>query len=154
MLRTQDIFPYRQRPLVEEFGLCVLALIVGERRQIVEAGGHVRVLRAQGLFPNRQPPLAKGRVSKRPAFPSSGQVRRQASPYLHKVKRDVLLTSSNASRFTYSQASIKSDAQFLPATPQPLNNAKKKNQKGKLNILIRSQFSRLSRAKNLQTGAR
>jgi hypothetical protein len=37
-----------------------LTLVVVERRQIVEAGGHVGVLRAQGLFPDRSRPLAKG----------------------------------------------------------------------------------------------
>ena len=31
-----------------------------EHRQVVEAGGHVGVLRAQGLFPDRQRPLVKG----------------------------------------------------------------------------------------------
>ena len=46
--------------MVNGFGLRVLTFVVVEPRQIVEAGGHVGVLRAQGLFPDRQRPLVKG----------------------------------------------------------------------------------------------
>lgn len=47
----------RQRPTHERFGLCILALDVIKRRQVVKAVGHVGVLRAQGPFPDRQRPL-------------------------------------------------------------------------------------------------
>jgi hypothetical protein len=42
---------------VERLRLGVLALVLIENRQVVEALGHVRVLRSQGLLPDRQRPL-------------------------------------------------------------------------------------------------
>ena len=54
------LFPDRQRPLVKRLGLRVLALVSVKLRQVVEARGHVGVLRAQRLFPDRQRPLVKG----------------------------------------------------------------------------------------------
>jgi hypothetical protein len=51
----------RQRPLIKGLGLRVLALGLVKVRQIVEAVGHIRVLRAQRLFTDRQRPLQKGR---------------------------------------------------------------------------------------------
>ena len=49
-----------QRLFVERLGLGVLALIVVERRQVVEAGGHTRMLRPQGRLLNRQRPFVEG----------------------------------------------------------------------------------------------
>jgi len=54
------------RPLVDRlcalkkgFSLRVLALVGVERCQAVEASGHVRVFRAEGIFPDHQGPLIK-----------------------------------------------------------------------------------------------
>ena len=59
MLRPQHLFPDGQGPLVERLHLGVLSLRIVQRCQIVEAGGHVRVLRPQHLFPDGQGPLVE-----------------------------------------------------------------------------------------------
>jgi hypothetical protein len=60
VLRPQSLLHNRQGPLVKGFGPRVLALLVVEPRQVVETLGHVRVLRPQGLFSDRQRSLQKG----------------------------------------------------------------------------------------------
>jgi hypothetical protein len=60
MLRAKGLFPDRQCPLVKGLGFRVLALIGVEPPNVIEAGGHVGVLRPQRLFPNPQRPLVKG----------------------------------------------------------------------------------------------
>ncbi len=47
MLGSQGLFPNRQRALVERLGLGVAALIVVERRQVVEKDGSGRIIRAK-----------------------------------------------------------------------------------------------------------
>jgi len=49
MILTEGLFANRQRSLAKGLGLRVLTLVVVEPRQIVEAGAHVGVLRAQGF---------------------------------------------------------------------------------------------------------
>ncbi len=60
MVGSQSVLVDRQRTLVERLSLGVAALGVIKRRQVVEARGHVGVLRAQRLLPDRQPPLIEG----------------------------------------------------------------------------------------------
>jgi len=60
VLHAKGPFPDRQGPLIEGFGLSVLALGGIEPRQVVEVPGQVAVLRAQGLFPDRQGLLIEG----------------------------------------------------------------------------------------------
>ena len=59
MLRPQRLLPDPQRPLVERLRFGVLALGMIKHRQVVEAGGHVRVLRPQRLLPDPQRPLVE-----------------------------------------------------------------------------------------------
>ena len=54
MLWAQGLLEDRQRAFVERPGLRVAALGSIEFRQVVEALGHVRVLRSQGLLSDRQ----------------------------------------------------------------------------------------------------
>jgi hypothetical protein len=63
---AQRLLADRQRELENGLGPPILALVLVKSRQIVEAGGHVWVLRPQGLFPDRQRTLAKG-LGLRPA---------------------------------------------------------------------------------------
>jgi hypothetical protein len=61
VLGAQRFFPHRQRALVEGFGFRVLALVVVEVRQVVEASGHVGVVRPQRLFRDLEGPFIKRR---------------------------------------------------------------------------------------------
>ncbi len=54
MLRPEGRLVDRQRPLVPRLRLGVLALVVVEPRQVVEARGNTRVLGTQRLLPDRQ----------------------------------------------------------------------------------------------------
>jgi hypothetical protein len=54
ILGLQRLLPDRQRPQMKELGFRPPALVVVEYRQAMETLGHVGVLRAQSLFPNRQ----------------------------------------------------------------------------------------------------
>ncbi len=54
MLGPQGVFIDRQRTLEERLGLGVVALGLVEQRQVVEARGHLGVLRPQGFLPDRQ----------------------------------------------------------------------------------------------------
>ncbi len=57
MLRPQALLYDRQRPLVERLSFIVLALLVIQSRQVVEAVGHIGVRRSQGLLSDCQCPL-------------------------------------------------------------------------------------------------
>ena len=59
MLRPQRLLKNRQRPPEERLGLGVLALLVVELRQVVEARGYLGVLRPQRLLKNRQRALVE-----------------------------------------------------------------------------------------------
>ena len=59
MLRAKGLFPDRQRPLVKGLGLRVLALVVVEPREVVEAGGHSRDAPGRGPFPGSPAPACK-----------------------------------------------------------------------------------------------
>ena len=59
MLRPQGLFLDLQSALIERLGLGVSSLVAIERRQVVEALAHIRVLRPQGLFRDRQRALVE-----------------------------------------------------------------------------------------------
>ena len=54
MLGSQSLLPNRQRPPVKRLGLGVLALVVVQLRQAVEAGSHLGMLRPPDFLIDRQ----------------------------------------------------------------------------------------------------
>jgi hypothetical protein len=56
MIELQGLLPDLQGPLVERRGLGVAVLSSMDVRQIGEAGGDLRVIRAQGLLPDGERP--------------------------------------------------------------------------------------------------
>ena len=59
MLGPQYLLLNCKRPLVQRLDLVVATLGAIEPRQVVEAGGHMRVLGPQHFFGNRQRPLGQ-----------------------------------------------------------------------------------------------
>ena len=54
MIRAESLLPDRQRALVERLGLRVLALGIVQRREVVQARGHIGMIRADRLLGDLQ----------------------------------------------------------------------------------------------------
>ena len=59
MIGAEGLLPNGQRPLEERLGLGVRALRLIQRREVVEARGHVGMVGAEGLLPDRQRALVE-----------------------------------------------------------------------------------------------